>query len=864
MSVVRERKDALPQMARRRRVAQVAGLAAAVLLAAVATWFLFPRYPEAGVEGDFLITRGNKTVSAAVPERGDRIVAGSAGARVRLGGYCELTLDPSAEIVLRGEPRSEAVKLQTGSVRSKVTPGRGGFSMLTPTGSLRVIGTEFTTSVWQKYALPPEKARFGIYLVKEPEDIREVKETPLDELVLADEPLLTQDDIESYEWQSHTLRLKPGVKLVLPANRIPTTTGCVLVASGQRCYPAVLEVSSDTPLPTGPPGVTSRRELVLSPAEIRIHGGMGDARDESLGDKRIRQVLQELGKLKDAQPEHIPLLTPEERKRAEALIARFSAPEFAMRQKAVDDLVKMGPAVLSLVRQTHAETRDNEVKLRCRMVIRGLGAEVESSAPAGDKTQSGERAVAAPASTTVVDVAVLSGIVGFDFGGMTGQLAAGESRTFTTRPAQEAGVMGKNPGASADAFARKVADAFVAALQGQKLRFLDAKTVDLLGAELRDFVRGQSPRAPSEDLAAALAGSVDRYVPDYFHDDEETYLEFRDRVNTLKLKLHWALSERPSADDVRRRDAQRQWMRDYIAGCPENPVSLQAHRLQPGGLRAMALAELERWFADPLSPLHFGMDDEQFGNVQASVQKQQKTFEGSGTMSVEYMPAQFLYGAWGIRLPWHKDPADPGRVIYEVQLPFDDTVVGYDGSGLQMNVRFASQERFRGYDASMLAAISPEGMPSNALDVATGRLLNFWPESIARTPLDGPERKAWLAEKKGFDLGLDMSRTVIAGFRGAKLAKLDVSDWFAADRVSDAALRQLVAEKGGDGVSVVDFPLWPYGAKTPPPTFIAVVTAEGRLAVAGVTMRSVHPNDPMDGWVSLRVRLRPLDVRQKQ
>ena len=65
-------------------------------------------------------------------------------------------------------------------------------------------------------------------------------------------------------------------------------------------------------------------------------------------------------------------LTPKETREAEAVIKQFSAREFAARQKAVEDLIKMGPDVLPLIRKTLAETDDGEVKLRCEMVITGL------------------------------------------------------------------------------------------------------------------------------------------------------------------------------------------------------------------------------------------------------------------------------------------------------------------------------------------------------------------------------------------------------------------------------------------------------------------------------------------------------------
>ena len=51
-------------------------------------------------------------------------------------------------------------------------------------------------------------------------------------------------------------------------------------------------------------------------------------------------------------------LTPEQTKTAQVLIAQFTRPEFAVRQKAVEELIKLGRDVLPLIRKTLAETED--------------------------------------------------------------------------------------------------------------------------------------------------------------------------------------------------------------------------------------------------------------------------------------------------------------------------------------------------------------------------------------------------------------------------------------------------------------------------------------------------------------------------
>ena len=150
--------------ARRVVLRRLAVAAAAAVLAAVVGWFALRwsrpvapvqtvagsrgaqgTRPEVVLTGDFRVV--GATGHDAVPHRGDRVVAGPRGARMQLGGYCELTLDPYADIVVRGETGKEAVELDRGKLVSRITPGKGEYGVITPLGTLRVVGTEFVTTV---------------------------------------------------------------------------------------------------------------------------------------------------------------------------------------------------------------------------------------------------------------------------------------------------------------------------------------------------------------------------------------------------------------------------------------------------------------------------------------------------------------------------------------------------------------------------------------------------------------------------------------------------------------------------------------------------------------------------------------------
>ncbi len=150
-AALREKGQQVKPAARRRLGWRAVAAAAAVLLLAAVGWLLFRGgYPRPRAEGDFRVVRAGADIEATSRvRRGDRRGAGSGGARLRLGGYCDLALDGDAEIVVRGEAKQEMIELERGRVVARIRPGQGAFQILTPLGSLEVKGTEFITQVEQ-------------------------------------------------------------------------------------------------------------------------------------------------------------------------------------------------------------------------------------------------------------------------------------------------------------------------------------------------------------------------------------------------------------------------------------------------------------------------------------------------------------------------------------------------------------------------------------------------------------------------------------------------------------------------------------------------------------------------------------------
>lgn len=106
------------------------------------------RYPRPEASGDFRLHP--VPVEGALGgqvRRGQRVAAGISGAALALGGYCQLSLSAGAIVWVRGEPGKEAVELEEGRLHCRVVPDSGEFAVVIPGGTLRVLGTEFETSV---------------------------------------------------------------------------------------------------------------------------------------------------------------------------------------------------------------------------------------------------------------------------------------------------------------------------------------------------------------------------------------------------------------------------------------------------------------------------------------------------------------------------------------------------------------------------------------------------------------------------------------------------------------------------------------------------------------------------------------------
>jgi hypothetical protein len=150
---------------------------------------------------------------------------------------------------------------------------------------------------WDIMTQVRRECRFAIYHVTEPRFTAEAMKTALEDLKLAADPAVCDEDIAAYDWDTHVMHLTPeGLA------RLPGMWGAyqpfVLVADGKRIYMGEMDSMANSirhPLPTisrtNLPGQRrTGNELWISLGQV----GAADPRS----DPRIRKALEAAGKLK--------------------------------------------------------------------------------------------------------------------------------------------------------------------------------------------------------------------------------------------------------------------------------------------------------------------------------------------------------------------------------------------------------------------------------------------------------------------------------------------------------------------------------------------------------------------------------------
>ncbi len=147
---------------------------------------------------------------------------------------------------------------------------------------------------------------FGIYLTTGPEDTSiTTGKGDWSRLDHSAVPLITAKDIVSYDFEKHSLRLRPGVLARLPS---PPVWGrpFIVVVNGERIYLGAFTTSNSSHSCAIPSITVDRQNLVPNqPADTLVIDRAYPTPAFAIGadprgDPRIKAALKALGKLKDA------------------------------------------------------------------------------------------------------------------------------------------------------------------------------------------------------------------------------------------------------------------------------------------------------------------------------------------------------------------------------------------------------------------------------------------------------------------------------------------------------------------------------------------------------------------------------------
>jgi hypothetical protein len=153
-----------------------------------------------------------------------------------------------------------------------------------------------------------KRPRFGIYMPKldvytATPDVQDrvaayLRTTKPGEIPLAGHPIVSEDDIVSYDWETHTLHLKRSVWFTI---RQPGVYGVpfVVVVDGVPCYVGAFW-SAVSSIPSHVPCIIwdherKSKDITIQKAYPTAKSGQGD---DPRSNEQLKNVLQELGKLR--------------------------------------------------------------------------------------------------------------------------------------------------------------------------------------------------------------------------------------------------------------------------------------------------------------------------------------------------------------------------------------------------------------------------------------------------------------------------------------------------------------------------------------------------------------------------------------
>ncbi len=238
---------------------QTGAAMAASIAVALTLWTVWPRifppkepfYPVAVVEsGKVTISSGGNT-----PQRGSELETSTETAAIELGGYVDVSMLPSTDMIIGGNKKEEQILLEHGEVQVAVVKKVGTFDVLVGPAKVHVTGTHFDVKVGPE-SVDPANHRVKTFTVS-----------------VTDGSVL----VSGADSPTQMLEASQEKTFEIPADvlQIDGATGTGMRINNPSEIPSIQRIKPDVPGPTAAPGVGP--EDVSKPIQLIV----GAKRDES-------------------------------------------------------------------------------------------------------------------------------------------------------------------------------------------------------------------------------------------------------------------------------------------------------------------------------------------------------------------------------------------------------------------------------------------------------------------------------------------------------------------------------------------------------------------------------------------------------
>ena len=341
--------------------------------------------------------------------------------------------------------------------------------------------------------------------------------------------------------------------------------------------------------------------------------------------------------------------------------------------------------------------------------------------------------------------------------------------------------------------------------------------------------------------------SIDQYQHSNPQNQNSGYLGFPGCLKTLQWKIYMALNRgKLSESEFARRTEQQAWMLDIVRKLPDDR-SLW---------RKAELDRLAVWFSDPLcTTFDRPLSDEHFSQFQQTIEEvlEGKPSEGAsatpGNKSQKLLPGMsFRFLKLAVRTQWcHPSGADP----FDFPTFDNDKIHGFGTHPLTLY--FASMSTNNG--RSEFLEVFEKSF--SAIDATTD-----WFGSPPKNARNRDAALRWMRSQGKGDFAYDRKGLFVV--RDARLLRLDVTSWFAADQISNEDLREQIESQGTDRIPLDDVfqayrsqhdtvPFQPFHG-----AYIGVLNQEGNLALVHVEGFSGQDE------ISVRTRIRQVKLRKDE